>query len=210
MRVNKKDQYSHEGVISTCFLWSDIRFFTICIMNVFKMLVFSYISKLLQCSSHCTIDCGLCFVEKNSCSSENHKSAGVERERERESTSRFYVLIIAAEDVSKSVSLLIWLFCQPSKNTFIVQPLTKCSIQKLSSKTCLLSCTEVLVELCLWDYSHKIYHVSLSFSLIPGWMKSIYQQANVLIRQLLRNIYDIIHKDVWCNISVMNGWEMWI
>ena len=53
-------------------------------MNVFKMLVFSYISKLLQCSSHCTIDCGLCFVEKNPCSSENHKSAGVERERERE------------------------------------------------------------------------------------------------------------------------------
>ena len=48
------------------------------------MLVFSYISKLLQCSSHCTIDCGLCFVEKNPCSSENHKSAGVERERERE------------------------------------------------------------------------------------------------------------------------------
>ena len=157
MRVNKKDQYSHEGVISTCFLWSDIRFFTICIMNVFKMLVFSYISKLLQCSSHCTIDCGLCFVEKNPCSSENHKSAGVEREREREgereretererereSTSRFYVLIIAVEDASKSVSLLIWLFCQPSKNTFIVQPLTKCSIQKLSSKTCLLSCTEV-------------------------------------------------------------------
>ena len=161
MRVNKKDQYSHEGVISTCFLWSDIRFFTICMMNVFQMLVFSYISKLLQCSSHCTIDCGLCFVEKNPCSSENHKSAGVERERERdrererqrdrerekererESTSRFYVLIIAVEDASKSVSLLIWLFCQPSKNTFIVQPLTKCSIQKLSSKTCLLSCTEV-------------------------------------------------------------------
>ena len=87
------------------------------------MLVFSYISKLLQYSSHCTIDCGLCFVEKNPCSSENHKSAGVERERERErereteregqrerqreSTSRFYVLIIAVEDASKSVSLLI-------------------------------------------------------------------------------------------------------
>ena len=31
-----------------------------------------------------TIDCGLCFVEKNPCSSENHKSAGVERERERD------------------------------------------------------------------------------------------------------------------------------